>query len=208
MVWMVSHRAVMIAAASFGMISYLDGNAGFSIICKINWSAGTGRIAVLMVRRGARCGTGFLVVNAPPASISWATPAAPESEQCSARSRFAVNIGKKKNSCLAGIGGLFGMEAGLGDRAGGILQAHGKRIFKMRIHHLLREIGWTEPANRDPGLANHADDADGRPLTLMKRGVISLITRPLPSRATTARLLAMAGSGLASCHGVKGGGRR
>src|SRR5439155_210547 len=38
---------VMIAAASFGMIAYLTGNAVFSDYLQINYVAGTGELAVL-----------------------------------------------------------------------------------------------------------------------------------------------------------------
>src|SRR4030088_2090 len=59
---------VMIAAASFGMIAYLAGNAVFSDYLQINYVAGTGELAVLC---GAvlGAGLGFLWFNAPPASI-------------------------------------------------------------------------------------------------------------------------------------------
>ena len=59
---------VMIAAASFGMISYLTGNAVFSDYLQIRYVAGTGELAVLC---GAvlGAGLGFLWFNAPPASI-------------------------------------------------------------------------------------------------------------------------------------------
>src|SRR5437763_11162078 len=57
---------VMIAAASFGIISYLAGNVVFADYLQINYVAGTGELAVLC---GAVCGAGlgFLVFNAPPA---------------------------------------------------------------------------------------------------------------------------------------------
>jgi phospho-N-acetylmuramoyl-pentapeptide-transferase len=57
---------VMIASASFGMISYLAGNAVFSDYLQINYVAGTGELAVLC---GAvlGAGLGFLWFNAPPA---------------------------------------------------------------------------------------------------------------------------------------------
>src|ERR1041385_8946674 len=59
---------VMIAAASFGMIAYLTGNAVFSDYLGISYVAGTGELAVLC---GAvlGAGLGFLWFNAPPASI-------------------------------------------------------------------------------------------------------------------------------------------
>src|SRR5580692_2118242 len=59
---------VMIASASFGLISYLAGNAVFSDYLQINFVSGTGELAVLC---GAvlGAGLGFLWFNAPPASI-------------------------------------------------------------------------------------------------------------------------------------------
>ena len=59
---------VMIAAASFGLISYLAGNAVFAEYLQIHYVAGTGELAVLC---GAVIGAalGFLWFNAPPASI-------------------------------------------------------------------------------------------------------------------------------------------
>src|SRR6201990_1459850 len=59
---------VMLASASFGLISYLAGNAVFADYLSINYVAGTGELAVLT---GAvlGAGLGFLWFNAPPASI-------------------------------------------------------------------------------------------------------------------------------------------
>ena len=59
---------VMIASASFGMISYLSGNTVFADYLQIHYVAGTGELSVLC---GAvlGAGLGFLWFNAPPASI-------------------------------------------------------------------------------------------------------------------------------------------
>src|ERR1035437_3236218 len=59
---------VMIAAASFGLISYLAGNAVFSDYLQINFVPGAGELAIVC---GALIGAGlgFLWFNAPPAQI-------------------------------------------------------------------------------------------------------------------------------------------
>src|SRR3954463_15753818 len=59
---------VMIAAASFGLITYLAGNAVVAEYLQIRYVAGTGELSVLC---GAVIGPppGFLWFNAPPASI-------------------------------------------------------------------------------------------------------------------------------------------
>src|SRR5690606_356675 len=59
---------VMIAAASFGAIAYLAGNAVFAEYLQIHFIPGTGELAVFC---GALLGAGlgFLWFNAPPAMI-------------------------------------------------------------------------------------------------------------------------------------------
>ena len=59
---------VMIAAASFGLIAYLIGNAVFSDYLQIHFVQGTGELAIIC---GAiiGAGLGFLWFNAPPAAI-------------------------------------------------------------------------------------------------------------------------------------------
>jgi len=59
---------VMIAAASFGLIVYLTGNAVFADYLQLHFVKGTGELAVLC---GAIVGAalGFLWFNAPPAMI-------------------------------------------------------------------------------------------------------------------------------------------
>jgi phospho-N-acetylmuramoyl-pentapeptide-transferase len=132
---------VMIAAASFGLISYLAGNAVFAEYLQIHYVAGTGELAVLC---GAviGAGLGFLWFNAPPASIFMG-----DTGSLSLGGLLgAVAVAIKHEIVLAIVGGLFVLEA-----VSVIVQVvsfklTGKRVFKMApIHHHYEQLGWTEP---------------------------------------------------------------
>src|SRR5216684_1812576 len=123
---------VMIAAASFGMIAYLVGNAVFSDYLQINYVAGTGELAVLC---GAvlGAGLGFLWFNAPPASIFMGDTG-------------SLALAVKHEIVLAVIGGLFVLEAVSVIVQVASFKLTGKRIFRMApIHHHFEQLGWTEP---------------------------------------------------------------
>jgi phospho-N-acetylmuramoyl-pentapeptide-transferase len=132
---------VMIAAASFGMIAYLSGNAVFADYLQIHYVAGTGELAVLC---GAVLGAslGFLWFNAPPASIFMGDTGS----LALGGMIGAVAVATKHEIVLAVIGGLFVLEA-----VSVIVQVvsfklTGKRVFKMApIHHHFEQLGWTEP---------------------------------------------------------------
>jgi phospho-N-acetylmuramoyl-pentapeptide-transferase len=132
---------VMIAAASFGMISYLCGNAVFADYLQIHYVAGTGELAVLC---GAMLGAGlgFLWFNAPPASIFMGDTGS----LALGGMIGTVAVATKHEIVLAVIGGLFVLEA-----VSVIVQVlsfklTGKRVFKMApIHHHFEQLGWTEP---------------------------------------------------------------
>src|ERR1700684_1839519 len=132
---------VMIAAASFGMIAYLAGNAVFSDYLQIHYVAGTGELAVLC---GAvlGAGLGFLWFNAPPASIFMGDTGS----LALGGMIGAVAVATKHEIVLAVIGGLFVLEA-----VSVIVQVvsfrlFGRRVFKMApIHHHFEQKGWTEP---------------------------------------------------------------
>jgi len=132
---------VMIAAASFGLISYLAGNAVFAEYLQIHYVAGTGELSVLC---GAviGAGLGFLWFNAPPASIFMG-----DTGSLSLGGLLgAVAVAIKHEIVLAIVGGLFVLEA-----VSVIVQVvsfklTGKRVFKMApIHHHYEQLGWTEP---------------------------------------------------------------
>ena len=131
---------VMIAAASFGMIAYLSGNAVFADYLQIHYVAGTGELAVLC---GAvlGAGLGFLWFNAPPASIFMGDTGS----LALGGMIGAIAVATKHEIVLAVIGGLFVLEA-----VSVIVQVvsfklTGKRVFKMApIHHHFELVGWSE----------------------------------------------------------------
>jgi phospho-N-acetylmuramoyl-pentapeptide-transferase len=132
---------VMIAAASFGMISYLAGNAVFSDYLQINYVPGTGELAVLC---GAvlGAGLGFLWFNAPPASIFMGDTGS----LALGGMLGAIAVAVKHEIVLAVIGGLFVLEAVSVIVQVASFKLTGRRIFKMApIHHHFEQLGWTEP---------------------------------------------------------------
>jgi phospho-N-acetylmuramoyl-pentapeptide-transferase len=132
---------VMIAAASFGMIAYLAGNAVFADYLQINYIAGTGELAVLC---GAvlGAGLGFLWFNAPPASIFMGDTGS----LALGGMLGSIAVAVKHEIVLAVIGGLFVLEAVSVIVQVASFKLTGKRIFKMApIHHHFEQLGWTEP---------------------------------------------------------------
>jgi len=132
---------VMIAAASFGMISYLTGNAVFSDYLQINYVPGTGELAVIC---GAvlGAGLGFLWFNAPPASIFMGDTGS----LALGGMIGSIAVAVKHEIVLAVIGGLFVLEAVSVIVQVTSFKLTGKRIFKMApIHHHFEQLGWTEP---------------------------------------------------------------
>ncbi len=132
---------VMIAAASFGMISYLSGNEVFSDYLQIHFVRGTGEIAIIC---GAvlGAGLGFLWFNAPPAAIFMGDTGS----LALGGMLGAIAVATKHEIVLAIIGGIFVAEA-----VSVIIQVvafrlTGKRVFLMApIHHHFEKMGWTEP---------------------------------------------------------------
>jgi phospho-N-acetylmuramoyl-pentapeptide-transferase len=132
---------VMIAAASFGMIAYLVGNAVFAEYLQIRYVAGTGELAVLC---GAvlGAGLGFLWFNAPPASIFMGDTGS----LALGGMLGAIAVATKHEIVLAVIGGLFVVEALSVIVQVASFKLTGKRFFRMApIHHHYEQKGWTEP---------------------------------------------------------------
>ena len=131
---------VMIAAASFGFISYLAGNAVFAEYLQIHYVAGTGELAVLC---GAVIGAslGFLWFNAPPASVFMGDTGS----LALGGLLGAVAVAIKHEIVLAIVGGLFVLEAISVIVQVVSFKVFGKRVFKMApIHHHYEQLGWTE----------------------------------------------------------------
>jgi phospho-N-acetylmuramoyl-pentapeptide-transferase len=131
---------VMIAAATFGFISYLVGNALFADYLQIHFVAGTGELAVIC---GALVGAGlgFLWFNAPPALIFMGDTGS----LALGGALGTIAVATKHELVLAIVGGLFALEA-----ASVIVQVtsfklFGKRVFRMApLHHHFEQKGWPE----------------------------------------------------------------
>ncbi|CAN5152192.1 phospho-N-acetylmuramoyl-pentapeptide-transferase [soil metagenome] len=132
---------VMIAAASYGLIAYLVGNAVFADYLQVHFVRGTGELAVLC---GAVVGAalGFLWFNAPPAMIFMG-----DTGSLSLGGALgAIAVAVKHEIVLIIIGGLFVLET-----ASVIVQVvsfkmTGKRVFAMApLHHHFEQKGWKEP---------------------------------------------------------------
>ncbi|PIW28784.1 MAG: phospho-N-acetylmuramoyl-pentapeptide-transferase [Rhodobacterales bacterium CG15_BIG_FIL_POST_REV_8_21_14_020_59_13] len=132
---------VMIAAASFGFIAYIVGNAIFADYLQLNFTPGTGELAVFC---GALLGAslGFLWFNAPPAMVFMGDTGS--LSLGGALGTIAVAV--KHEAVLAIIGGLFVLEAVSVMVQVASFKMFGKRVFRMApIHHHFEKMGWAEP---------------------------------------------------------------
>ncbi len=132
---------VMIAAASFGLISYLVGNTVFANYLQIHYVAGSGELAVLC---GALVGAGigFLWFNAPPAMVFMG-----DTGSLSLGGALGtVSVITKHELVLAIIGGLFVLETVSVVVQVASFKLTGKRVFRMApLHHHYEKKGWKEP---------------------------------------------------------------
>ena len=132
---------VMIAAGTFGFISYLTGNAIFANYLQIHHVPGVGELAVICgAMMGA--GLGFLWFNAPPAQIFMGDTGSLGLGGMLGTIAVAV----KHEFVLAIVGGLFVLEALSVIIQVAVFKRTGKRVFLMApIHHHFEKLGWTEP---------------------------------------------------------------
>lgn len=131
---------IMIAAACFGLISYLVGNAVYADYLHIPLVPGSGELAVFCAAMiGA--GLGFLWYNAPPAMVFMGDTGS----LAFGGALGTIAVITKHEVVLAIIGGLFVVEA-----VSVIIQVisfktTGKRVFRMApIHHHFEKMGWQE----------------------------------------------------------------
>jgi phospho-N-acetylmuramoyl-pentapeptide-transferase len=131
---------VMIAAAAFGIIAYLAGNAVFANYLQINFVPGTGELAVVL---GAviGAGLGFLWFNAPPAAIFMGDTGS----LALGGTIGTVAVATKHEIVMAIVGGVFVMETLSVIIQVGFFKMTGRRVFLMApIHHHFEKKGWTE----------------------------------------------------------------
>ncbi|RDJ27082.1 phospho-N-acetylmuramoyl-pentapeptide-transferase [Bosea caraganae] len=132
---------VMIAAATFGFISYLAGNLVFANYLYIHHVPGAGELSVIC---GAviGAGLGFLWFNAPPAQIFMG-----DTGSLGLGGLLGViAVATKNEIVLAIVGGLFVIEALSVIIQVAVYKRTGKRVFLMApIHHHFEKLGWTEP---------------------------------------------------------------
>jgi phospho-N-acetylmuramoyl-pentapeptide-transferase len=131
---------VMIAAATFGLITYLIGNAKFAQYLQIHYVAGTGELAVIC---GALIGAGlgFLWFNAPPAMIFMGDTGS----LALGGALGAIAVATKHEIVLAIVGGLFVLETLSVIIQVASYKMTGKRVFRMApLHHHYEQQGWQE----------------------------------------------------------------
>ena len=132
---------VLIAAAVFGIITYLTGNTVFSNYLQVHYVPGAGELSIFL---GALMGAslGFLWYNAPPAMVFMG-----DTGSLSLGGALGtVSVITKHELVLALVGGLFVLET-----VSVIVQVisyklTGKRVFQMApLHHHFEKKGWAEP---------------------------------------------------------------
>ena len=131
---------VMIAAAAFGFISYLVGNALFADYLQIHLVPGTGELAVIC---GALVGAGlgFLWFNAPPALIFMGDTGS----LALGGALGTIAVATKHELVLAIVGGLFVLEAVSVIVQVTSFRLFGRRVFRMApLHHHFEQKGWPE----------------------------------------------------------------
>ena len=132
---------VAIAAACFGLISYLVGHAIYSEYLHITYVPGSGELAILC---GALVGAsmGFLWFNAPPAMVFMGDTGS----LAMGGVLGAIAVVTKHEIVLGIVGGLFVLETVSVIVQVASFKLTGKRVFAMApLHHHFEKKGWSEP---------------------------------------------------------------
>jgi phospho-N-acetylmuramoyl-pentapeptide-transferase len=132
---------VIIASATFLIISYLVGNIVFANYLQIHYVAHAGELCVFLSSLiGA--GLGFLWFNAPPARVFMGDTGS----LAVGGALGCIGVLTKHEFVLAIVGGLFVLEAVSVILQVGYFKLTRKRIFLMApIHHHFEKKGWAEP---------------------------------------------------------------
>lgn len=131
---------VMMAAAAFGIISYLVGNFIFADYLGVHHVPRAGELAIFLAAIIGG-GVGFLWYNAPPAKIFMGDTGS----LALGGALGAVAVATKHELVLGIVGGLFVIEAASVMIQVGYFKATRKRIFLMApIHHHFEKMGWPE----------------------------------------------------------------
>ena len=131
---------VMMAAAAFGVISYLVGNFVFAQYLQVHHAPGAGELAIFCAAIIGG-GVGFLWYNAPPAKIFMGDTGS----LALGGALGTVAVSTKHELVLGIIGGLFVIEALSVMIQVAYFKATGKRVFLMApIHHHFEKLGWAE----------------------------------------------------------------
>jgi phospho-N-acetylmuramoyl-pentapeptide-transferase len=132
---------VMIAAGTFGVISYAVGRIDFTEYLDVHYVPDTGEILIFAAGLIGG-GLGFLWYNAPPAAVFMGDTGS----LALGGALGAIAVATKHEIVLAIVGGLFVVEA-----LSVIIQVlyfkrTGRRVFLMApIHHHYEKKGWAEP---------------------------------------------------------------
>lgn len=132
---------VMIAAGTFGIISYFVGNANFAEYLGLHFIPGSGEIVIFCAALIGG-GLGFLWYNAPPAAVFMGDTGS----LALGGALGAIAIVTKHEIVLAIVGGLFVVETLSVIIQVAYFKRTGKRVFLMApIHHHYEKKGWSEP---------------------------------------------------------------
>lgn len=132
---------VMIAAGTFGIISYFVGNANFADYLGLHFIPGTGEMVIFCAALIGG-GLGFLWYNAPPAAVFMGDTGS----LALGGALGAIAVVTKHEIVLSIVGGLFVVETLSVIIQVAYFKRTGKRVFLMApIHHHYEKKGWSEP---------------------------------------------------------------